>query len=98
VVLLAVLFYQPPLVLLMLQAASFGIFLALGAGYIYRIFHRQKQWIPPTFQTLDDLSQPYVITPVPASQTIHEVIIDGESGSEEHSAINNRNGVPPNGS
>jgi len=88
IVLLAVLFYQPPLVLLMLQAATFGVFLALGAGYLYRIFHRQKQWIPPTFPMMDDLSQPYP-TPVPPSQTIHEVIID-ESGSKEPSGINNQ--------
>jgi len=88
IVLLAVLFYQPPIALLMLQAATFGVFLALGAGYVYRIFHRQKQWIPPAFTMMDDLSQPYP-TPVPPSQTIHEVIID-ESGSKEPSGINNQ--------
>jgi len=95
IVLLAVLFYQPPLALLMLQAATFGVFLALGAGYIYRIFHRQKQWIPPVFPMYDEMSQPY-LTPAPASQTIHEVIVD-ESGSKEPSVVNNRNDAPPNG-
>ena len=99
VVLLAVLFYQPPLVLLMLQAATFGIFLALGAGYVYRIFHRQKQWIPPAFPMFDEKSQPY-LTPVPISQTVHEVIVDEETTGKRagSSIINNRNGVPPNGS
>jgi hypothetical protein len=94
IVLLAVLFYQPSLVLLMLQAATFGVFLALGAGYLYRIFHRQKQWIPPAFPMMDDMSQPYP-TPIPAppSQTIHEVIVD-ESGSEEPSAINGQQMLP----
>jgi len=96
VALLAVLFYHPPLVLLMLQAAVFGVFLALGTGYVYRIFHRQKQWIPPAFPMFDDVSQSY-LTPVPASQTVHEVIMDEESASKELSVVNNRNGVPPNG-
>ena len=87
VALLAVLFYQPPLVLLMLQASTFGVFLALGAGYIYRIFHRQRQWIPPTFPMMEDLSQSYP-TPLP-SQTLHEVVID-DSSSNEPSVINHQ--------
>ena len=89
--LLAVLFYQPSLVLLMFQAAVFGVFLALGAGYMYRIFHRQRDWIPPTYMMTEDLSQPSP-TPLPPSpspsQVVHEVIID-ESGSKEPSVINN---------
>jgi len=84
-VLLSVLFYQPPLVLLGLQAAVFGVFLALGAGYVYRILHRQKQWIPPAFPMMEDLSHP---TPAPLSQTIHEVVVD-DSGSKEPSVIHN---------
>jgi len=85
VALIAVLFYQPPLVLLTLQAAVFGVFLALGAGYIYRIFHRQKQWIPSAFPTFDDMTLSYP-TPLP-SQTIHEVVVDDEFA--------NKDDVPP---
>jgi len=81
IALLAALFYQPPLVLLMLQAAVFGVFLALGAGYLYRIFHRQKQWIPPAFSMADDMSFPY-FTPIPP-QTVHEVMMDEESAGED---------------
>ena len=95
VILLAVLLYQPPLALLTLQAAIFGVFLALGAGYIYRIFHRQRRWIPPSFPMMEDLSQPF---PAPAqiSQTLHEVVVD-DSASKEPSVGNYRNGEPPNG-
>ena len=84
--LLAVLLYQPALVLLMLQASVFGVFLALGAGYLYRIFHRQREWIPPVFSMAEDVSQPPP-TPHPPSQVVHEVIIDGESGSKEPSEV-----------
>jgi hypothetical protein len=89
IAMIAALFYQPPLVLLMSQAAVFGIFLALVAGYIYRIFHRQKQWIPSAFPLTEDISQPY---PTPAPQlTVHEVVMDDGSTSEdmEPSVINN---------
>ena len=98
VALIAVLCYQPPLVLLLLQAAAFGVFLALGAGYVYRIFNRQKSWIPSAFPTIDEVSQPY-LTPVPISQTIHEVVMDGESADNDavSAAINNHNNTPPNG-
>ena len=97
VVLLAVLFYQPPLALLTLQAAAFGVFLALGTGYIYRIFHRQKQWIPPAFPMFEDVSQPFV-TPVPVSQTVHEVVLDSESASKDvEQTVANPNEIPPNG-
>lgn len=100
---IAALFYQPPLVLLMLQAAVFGVFLALGAGYIYRIFHREKQWIPPVSQVFDErtqLSQSY-LTPIP--QTVHEVVMDEESSTNINPAVTNEhndspsNGQSPNG-
>jgi hypothetical protein len=91
VALIAVLLYQPTLVLLMLQAAVFGVFLALGTGYVYRIFHRQQQWIPPTFPIVDDISQPYLTPPPPPplSQTIHEVIIDDESATGNKNPVEN---------
>ena len=87
----AVLFYQPPLVLLMLQAAVFGVFLALGTGYVYRIFHRQKPWISSAFPLSEDFSPPH-ITPVPSSSTVHEVLVDDTSASKnvvEPSDVNN---------
>ena len=97
VILIAVLFYQLPLVLLMLQAAVFGVFLALGAGYVYRIFHRQKQWIPSTFPSLGEMSHLYP-TPLP-SQTIHEVVIDEESASKYDTPLvpNPHKDTPPTG-
>ena len=90
ITLLAVLLYQPPLALLILQAAVFGVFLALGTGYVYRIFHRQQQWIPPAFQSFDEISQPYT-TPVPVSQTVHEVVMDESTNKDavEPPAANN---------
>jgi hypothetical protein len=45
---LAILFYRPAPVLLMLQAASFGIVLTMGAWYLYRIFYRNDPWIIPS--------------------------------------------------
>ena len=92
IALFAALFYQPPLVLLMLQAAVFGVFLALGTGYIYRIFHRQQHWMPPAFSMADDVSFPY-FTPLPPSQTVHEVMMDEESAGKEVSEPL----APPNG-
>ena len=96
VALLAVLFYQPPLMLLTLQAATFGVFLALGAGYIYRIFHRPNQWIPPAFPMADDVSLPSQLhsSPVATSQMVHEVVMDKESTSRDVSdtPIVNNNG------
>jgi uncharacterized integral membrane protein len=91
IVLVAVLFYQPPLVLLMLQAAVFGVFLALGAGYVYRIFHRQKPWVSSAFPLSEDFSQPYV-TPLPSPPTVLEVLMDDTSTSKdviEPSVVNN---------
>ena len=88
IALLAILSYQPPLVLLMLQAATFGVFLALGAGYLYRIFNRPNQWIPPTFQPIDEMTLPYS-TPLPISQTIHEVVMDPTSIDNETPIVNN---------
>jgi len=92
VALAAVLFYQPPLMLLTLQAATFGVFLALGAGYVYRIFHRQNQWIPPIFPLLEDMSYPYGTPPPP--QSVHEVIMDSTSKGETEMPIVN-NGLTP---
>ena len=86
IALLAALFYQPPLVLLMLQAAVFGVFLALGAGYVYRIFHHQNQWVPPAFAMAGDMSQPY-LTPLPPSMTVHEVVMDEESDDTEAPSV-----------
>jgi len=98
VALIAVLFYQPALVLLMLQAAVFGVFLALGAGYVHRIFHREKQWIPPVsiFEERTHITPPYM-TPVP--QPVHEVVMDEESADREiePAVKNGNNGLPPNG-
>jgi hypothetical protein len=89
IALLAVLFYQPPLVLLMLQASVFGVFLALGTGYVYRIFHHQNQWMPPAFAMSGDMSQLYM-TPLPPSMMVHEVVMDEESADKEaHSVANN---------
>ena len=82
IALVAVLFYQPPLVLLMLQAAVFGVFLALGTGYVYRIFHREKEWIPSAFPAYEDGSLSYTNSP-PSLQTVHEVIMDEESAGKD---------------
>jgi hypothetical protein len=79
----AVLFYQPPFVLLMLQAAVFGVFLALGTGYVYRIFHHQKPWVPSAFPMAEDVAQSAYWTPVQQSQTVHEVIMDETSNNAE---------------
>ena len=89
IALLAALFYQPPSMLLMLQAATFGVFLALGTGYLYRIFHRQRQWVPSAFPLFDEMSQPY-ITPQPQRPLVHEVIMDeGSTGKDSESAVAN---------
>ncbi|MDR0705278.1 MAG: hypothetical protein LBF88_09855 [Planctomycetaceae bacterium] len=71
VALLAVFFYRPAPVLLILQASSFGIFLALGAAYVYRIvYHDEKKWIVPVSRTWDVSSQP---------SKVYSVIVDGET-------------------
>lgn len=91
IVFVAVWLYQPPLVLLMLQAAVFGVFLALGTGYVYRILHRQKPWVSSVFPLSKDFSKSYV-TPLPSSPTVHEVLIDDTSTSKdiiEPSVVNN---------
>ena len=95
VVLIAVLLYQLPLVLLMLQAAVFGVFLALGAGYVYRIFHREKQWVPSAFPAFDEMAQPY-LTPIPP-QTVHEVVMDEESASKSSVVSTEPKEPSPNG-
>jgi hypothetical protein len=80
----------------MLQAATFGVFLALGAGYLYRIFHRHKQWIPATLPVFEDRSQSY-LTPIPP--TVHEVVMDEESAGKDTASaiINGNSNVLPNG-
>ncbi|MDR0327207.1 MAG: hypothetical protein LBI05_02805 [Planctomycetaceae bacterium] len=90
VALVSVLIYQPSLVLLMLQAAVFGVFLALGTAYVYRIFHRQQQWIPPTFSMVDDRSPSYFV-PSPPSQTVHEVVMDEETTGKDGDTIPTEN-------
>ncbi|GHT17687.1 hypothetical protein FACS1894189_4060 [Planctomycetales bacterium] len=54
----AVLFYRPAPVLLMLQASAFGVCLALGVWYLYRIFHREHQWVVPPSPSWSEASQP----------------------------------------
>jgi hypothetical protein len=73
VALLAVFFYRPAPVLLMLQASSFGVFLALGAGYVYRIVYHDEKWIVPVSRTWEDASQP---------SEVYSVIVDDESNQE----------------
>lgn len=88
VALVAVLFSHPPLVLLMLQASVFGIFLALGTGYVYRIFHHQSQWVPPAFAMPGDTAQSYFVTPQP-SMLVHEVVMDETPANKDAPSIVN---------
>ncbi|MDR2439309.1 MAG: hypothetical protein LBE12_08070 [Planctomycetaceae bacterium] len=74
VVLLAILFYRPAPVLLMLQASSFGVFLALGAAYVYRIVYREEKWVVPVSRTWDESSQ---------TSKVYSVIIDEETEPEK---------------
>ncbi|MDR0608790.1 MAG: hypothetical protein LBG58_01645 [Planctomycetaceae bacterium] len=75
VALLAIFFYRPAPVLLMLQASSFGVFLALGAAYVYRIvYHDEKKWIVPVSRNWDDSSQP---------SKIYSVIVDEETEQDK---------------
>ena len=74
----ALLIYQPSMTLLMLQAATFGVFLALGAGYVYRILHRQDRWIANAVTHAEYLPQTY-LNSASITQTIHEVIVEDES-------------------
>ncbi|MDR0338373.1 MAG: hypothetical protein LBI18_14960 [Planctomycetaceae bacterium] len=73
VALLAILFYRPALVLLMLQASSLGVFLALGAAYVYRIVYRDEKWVVPVAKTWDDSTQ---------TSEVYSVIIDEENEPE----------------
>ncbi|MDR1268248.1 MAG: hypothetical protein LBK82_01875 [Planctomycetaceae bacterium] len=75
VALLAVLFYRPAPVLLMLQASSFGVFLALGAAYVYRIVYYEEKWIVPVSRTWDDSTQ---------TSKVYSVIIDEETEPEKN--------------
>ncbi|MDR0520526.1 MAG: hypothetical protein LBH00_01595 [Planctomycetaceae bacterium] len=74
IALIAVLVWQPASMLLILQASVFGVCAALTAGYLYRIFHRQGQWIPPYPQTWNE-EEP---ASAPAPQPVLEVIMDAE--------------------
>jgi hypothetical protein len=74
VALLAVLFYRPAPVLLMLQASSFGVFLALGAAYVHRIVYYEEKWIVPVSRTWDDSTQ---------TSEVYSVIIDEETEPEK---------------
>jgi hypothetical protein len=73
VALLAVIFYRPAPVFLMLQASSFGVFLALGAGYVYRIVYREEKWVVPNPRTWTDASEP---------SEVYSVIVDEETNQE----------------
>ncbi|MDR1963669.1 MAG: hypothetical protein LBQ50_07815, partial [Planctomycetaceae bacterium] len=74
VALLAIFFYRPAPVLLMLQASSFGVFLALGAAYVYRIVYREEKWVVPVSRTWEDASQP---------SEVYSVIVDDETEQEK---------------
>ncbi|MDR3198862.1 MAG: hypothetical protein LBU34_13430 [Planctomycetaceae bacterium] len=74
VALLAVLFYRPAPVLLMLQASSLGVFLALGAAYVYRIVYHEEKWVVPVSRTWDNSSQ---------TSEVYSVIIDDETEPEK---------------
>ncbi|MDR0869980.1 MAG: hypothetical protein LBN39_04225, partial [Planctomycetaceae bacterium] len=64
----AVLCYRPALVLLMLQASSFGLLLLFGAGYLYRIVYRNEKWVVPPSRVWD------------AEQSeVYSVVMDDES-------------------
>jgi hypothetical protein len=59
----------------MLQASSFGVFLALGAAYVYRIvYHDEKKWVVPVSRTWDDSSQP---------SKVYSVIVDEETEQDK---------------
>ena len=79
VALVATILYQPAPVLLALQASSLGVFLALGAGYAYRILNRRDRWTPPPRRSIVtwDVSED-----VPPPSELPSVIID-ESGSKK---------------
>ncbi|MDR2115868.1 MAG: hypothetical protein LBP87_05750 [Planctomycetaceae bacterium] len=74
VALLAVLFYRPAPVLLMLQASSFGVFLALGAAYVYRIVYHEEKWVVPVSRTWEDSTQ---------TSEVYSVIVDEETEQEK---------------
>ncbi len=67
---LAMVLYRPAPVLLMLQASSLGVLLALGAFYVHRILSREERWIVPKTKSWDDASQP---------SEVYSVIMDEES-------------------
>jgi hypothetical protein len=71
----AVLYYRPAPVLLMLQASSFGVCLALGVWYLYRIFHREEQWVIPSSPSWSEASQPQEVIMEEEEETNGEEII-----------------------
>ena len=70
VALLAMMLYRPAPVLLMLQASSLGVFLALGTFYVHRILYREEKWIVPKTRAWADASRP---------SEVYSVIMDEES-------------------
>jgi hypothetical protein len=74
IALLTVILYRPAPVFLMLQASSFGVFLALGAGCVYRIVYREEKWILPVTRTWKDADEP---------SEVYSVIVDEESETEK---------------
>ena len=70
VALCATVLYRPAPVLLALQAASLGVFLALGAAYFYRLLNRQDRWTPTlrspaaAYEVPEDVSEPSEVYPV----------------------------------
>jgi len=85
IALLATVLYQPAPVLLALQAASCGVFLALGASYVYRMLNRgdHRQAVPqrPLRQIPDEESQ---------FAEVYPVIVDESGSKKEESAAKNR--------
>lgn len=70
IALIAMVSYQPTPVLLMLQASSLGVLIALGAGYVYRIVYRDEQWIVPASPDWSEDTTP---------SEVYSVIMDEES-------------------
>ncbi|MDR2755132.1 MAG: hypothetical protein LBC20_05445 [Planctomycetaceae bacterium] len=73
VALLAILFYRPAPVLLMLQASSFGVVLALGAAYVYRIVYHEEKWVVPVSRTWDSTQ----------TSEVYSVIVDETTEPEK---------------
>ena len=84
IALTATVLYQPAPVLLALQASAFGVCLALGASYVYRILNRDDRWkvvpLRPPRRTLETESQP---------SEVYSVIMDESGSKKEESAAKN---------